>query len=96
MGDFKSKLPDFKEIGSMATKLFKDVKSSVGEIITDYKEKRAEEAEKASQEKQAEPAAEKPAEKKPDESKQEAAKAAPEETKEESAEEPKNEEKPAE
>jgi ppGpp synthetase/RelA/SpoT-type nucleotidyltranferase len=42
MGDFKSKLPDFKEIGSIASKLFKDVKTSVGEIIQDYKKKHAE------------------------------------------------------
>lgn len=40
MSDFKSKLPDLSEIGSMASKLFKDVSKSVGEIITDYKEKR--------------------------------------------------------
>jgi hypothetical protein len=42
MSDFKSKLPDFKEVSSMAGKLFKDVKTSVAEIITDYKKKRAE------------------------------------------------------
>ncbi|KTD65497.1 hypothetical protein [Legionella spiritensis] len=40
MSDFKSKLPDLKEISSIATKLFKDVKTSVGEIIDDYKQKR--------------------------------------------------------
>ncbi|PJE14861.1 hypothetical protein [Legionella sp.] len=40
MSDFKSKLPDFKEVTSMATKLFKDVKISVCEIIEDYKKKR--------------------------------------------------------
>lgn len=44
MGDFKSKLPDFKEVTSMATKLFKDVKTSVCEIIEDYKKKREEAA----------------------------------------------------
>ncbi|WP_051131874.1 hypothetical protein [Legionella tunisiensis] len=37
MGDFKSKLPDFKELSSIAGKLFKDVKTSVSEIIDDYK-----------------------------------------------------------
>ena len=41
MGDMKSMLPDFKEVTSIATKLFKDVKKSVGEIITEYKEKHA-------------------------------------------------------
>lgn len=40
MNDFKSKLPDLKEIGSMTGKLFNDIKSSVCEIIQDYKEKR--------------------------------------------------------
>lgn len=40
MSDFKSKLPDFKELGSMTSKLFKGIKSSVEEIIRDYKEKR--------------------------------------------------------
>ena len=43
MGDFKSKLPDFKELSSFAGKLFRDVKTSVGEIIDEYKKKRAEE-----------------------------------------------------
>lgn len=40
MSDFKSKLPDLKELGSMTSKLFKDVKQSVDEIINDYKKKR--------------------------------------------------------
>lgn len=40
MSDLKSKLPDLNEITTMATKLFKDVKSSVGEIIDTYKQKR--------------------------------------------------------
>lgn len=40
MGDFKSKLPDLKELGSMTEKLFKGIKSSVTEIIDDYKKKR--------------------------------------------------------
>ncbi|ASQ46332.1 hypothetical protein [Legionella clemsonensis] len=42
MSDFKSKLPDFKEITSIASKFFNDVSKSVSEIITDYKKKRAE------------------------------------------------------
>lgn len=41
MSDFKSKLPDLSEIGSMAGKLFKDVRESLSEIISDYKKKRA-------------------------------------------------------
>ncbi len=40
MSDFKSKLPDLKELGSITGKLFKDLKSSVNEIIKDYKKKR--------------------------------------------------------
>lgn len=40
MGDFKSKLPDLNELGSMAGKLFKGLKSSVNEIVDDYKKKR--------------------------------------------------------
>lgn len=42
MSDFKSKLPDLKEITAMAGKLFKDVKTSVCEIIEDYKQKHPE------------------------------------------------------
>jgi len=42
MSDFKSKLPDLGELGSMAGKLFKDVKNSVCEIADAYKEKRKE------------------------------------------------------
>lgn len=42
MSDFKSKLPDLNELSSMAGKLYKGLKSSVDEIIKDYKEKRAE------------------------------------------------------
>ncbi|KTD18887.1 hypothetical protein [Legionella jordanis] len=45
MNDFKSKLPDFKELSSFANKLFKDVKKSVTEIIDDYKKKREQTAE---------------------------------------------------
>lgn len=41
MSDFKSKLPDFQELTSMTGKLFKGIKTSVEEIIHDYKEKRA-------------------------------------------------------
>lgn len=37
MSDLKSKMPDINEITSMATKLFKDVKKSITEIIADYK-----------------------------------------------------------
>lgn len=43
MSDFKSKLPDFKELTSMGSKLFKGIKSSIDEIINDYKQKRTEE-----------------------------------------------------
>lgn len=48
MSDFKSKLPNLKELGEMTGKLFKDIKTSVGEIIDDYKQKhpQASEAEK--------------------------------------------------
>lgn len=42
MSDFKSKLPDFKELTSMTSKLYKGIKNSVQEIIQDYKDKRAE------------------------------------------------------
>lgn len=40
MNDFKSKLPDLKELGSMTEKLFRSIKSGVNEIIEDYKKKR--------------------------------------------------------
>lgn len=39
MSDFKSKLPDLKELGEMTGKLFRDIKTSVGEIIDNYKQK---------------------------------------------------------
>ncbi len=42
MGDFKSKLPDINEIKDITKKLYKDIKNSVAEIITDYKNKRPE------------------------------------------------------
>ncbi len=38
-----SKLPDLNELGNMASKLFGDVKKSIGEIIDDYKAKHPEE-----------------------------------------------------
>ncbi len=37
----QSKLPNLDEISGIASKLFKDVKKSVTEIVSDYKEKRA-------------------------------------------------------
>lgn len=40
MSDFKSKLPDLKELGEISGKLFKDLKTSISEIITTYKQKR--------------------------------------------------------
>lgn len=42
MSDLKSKLPDLGELGSMAGKLFKDVKNSVCEIVDTYKAKHKE------------------------------------------------------
>lgn len=45
MADMKSKMPDLKEIGAIAGKLFKDLKTSVTEIIHDYKEKHADKPE---------------------------------------------------
>ncbi|KTD02534.1 hypothetical protein OQJ19_13585 [Fluoribacter gormanii] len=45
MSDFKSKLPDLKELASMTSKLYTDIKKSVGEIVQSYKENRAEQAE---------------------------------------------------
>ena len=47
MSDFKSKLPDLKELASMTSKLYTDIKKSVGEIVQSYKENRAQEAEEA-------------------------------------------------
>ena len=43
MSDSKLKMPDFNELTSMAAKLFKDLKTSVNEIIDNYKEKREQE-----------------------------------------------------
>lgn len=42
----KSKIPDLNECTAMATKLFKDVKQSVSEIVKDYRGKRAQDASK--------------------------------------------------
>ena len=39
MADMKSMLPDLKDVTNIATKLFKDMKKSVTEIVSDYKEK---------------------------------------------------------
>lgn len=49
MSDFKSKLPDLKELGSMANTLFNGIKNTVDEIVKDYKQKREEEEKNASQ-----------------------------------------------
>ena len=54
MSDKKSKLPDLKELGCMTGKLFTDIKDSVTEIISDYKEKRQETADTEQEDKQAE------------------------------------------
>ncbi len=37
--EIKEKLPSLNEVGSMASKLFKDIKKSVTEIAEDYKSK---------------------------------------------------------
>lgn len=50
MGDFKSKLPDLQELGSMTGKLYKGIKTSIQEIICDYKKKREEQETKPSEE----------------------------------------------
>lgn len=39
MSDLKSKLPSFKDVCQIAEKLYKDIRSSVNEIIIDYKKK---------------------------------------------------------
>ncbi len=44
MSDFKSKIPDFHEMATFTGKLIKDIKKSIGEIMVDYKHKRAEDA----------------------------------------------------
>jgi pyruvate-formate lyase-activating enzyme len=64
MSDMKSKLPDLKELASMTSKLYNDIKVSVTQIIHDYKEVRAKAA--AEEELEASAEAAKPAtEKKP-------------------------------
>lgn len=45
MSDLKSKLPDLNELSSIAGKLYKDIKTSVVEIIDDYKKKHPDVAE---------------------------------------------------
>ena len=40
MSDLKSKLPSMDELVNMGSKLFGDVKKSVGEIVDSYKEHR--------------------------------------------------------
>ena len=40
MSDIKSKIPDFKELASMTGKLYNDLKTSVTQIIKDYKDVR--------------------------------------------------------
>lgn len=58
MSDLKSKMPDLKEVTSIAGKFYKDMKTSVCEIIDDYKKKREEHAEvKKEEEKPKKPAA---------------------------------------
>lgn len=47
MSDFKSKLPDLKEVTGMLGKLFGDVKKSVVEIADEYKKKHADTTEEA-------------------------------------------------
>lgn len=44
MSDLKSKLPDIHELGSMASKLFKDIKVSIEELIHGYKTKHSQPA----------------------------------------------------
>lgn len=44
MSDFKSKLPDLKEVAEIGGKLFNDLKTSISEIIDTYKKKHAEAA----------------------------------------------------
>ena len=46
MSDFKSKLPDLKELGDMTSKLFGDIKTSISEIIDSYKNKHPQSAPK--------------------------------------------------
>ena len=55
MSEKKSKLPDLKELGTMTSKLFKDIKKSVTEIIQDYKDQRVESAEETAKAKEEPP-----------------------------------------
>ncbi|CZG50292.1 TPA: hypothetical protein JBC64_03400 [Legionella pneumophila subsp. pneumophila] len=74
MSDFKSKLPDLNELTSMTAKLFKGIKTSVSEIIQDYKQKRAQPVsteEKTTENKTTESKAEPKTESKPAENKTE-------------------------
>ena len=50
MSDLKSKLPDLKELASMTSKLYNDIKTSVGQIVQDYKDTRAQSGEENSSE----------------------------------------------
>ena len=55
MADMKSMLPDLKDVTSIASKLYHDLKKSVSEIVTDYKGKHC--AEKDAPESKAKPKA---------------------------------------
>ncbi len=54
----KSKLPDINECTTIASKLYKDIKQSVSEIITDYKDKRAEDVSQPDKQENAQPKSE--------------------------------------
>ncbi|MBN9231359.1 MAG: hypothetical protein J0I93_10965 [Legionella sp.] len=49
MGESKSKLPDLKELATMSGKLFHDIKTSVTQIIADYKAAREDEPSETAQ-----------------------------------------------
>jgi hypothetical protein len=66
MSDNKSKMPDFKELASMTSKFFKDMKASLGEIIQDYKKGRAQSEAKATKTAEKPKAPEKPKTEKPE------------------------------
>ncbi|WP_233491429.1 hypothetical protein [Legionella drancourtii] len=57
----KSKLPDFKELASMTGKLYNDIKTSVGQIIQDYKDIRAQSGVDGDTSEEVKPEASKPA-----------------------------------
>ncbi len=87
MSDKKSKMPDLKELGSMASKLFGDIKESVSEIIKDYKEKHPPEAKPDDTKAEASPKEAKPEDTKDDtKPKEEVAKPTAEEAKPEEKE----------